>query len=111
MEQRTRSRLLWCGECCRPGLRQLFGAVGGALPFEVVGTLTAAGTAIIKADKGCACLTYIGPKKVLDRLHIGFNTCSWHLDWCCSDFIHLGGLLLYFGHPVCLYFGQPFCPE
>ena len=33
------------------GLLQLFGAIGGAVPFEVVGTLPAAGTAIIKADR------------------------------------------------------------
>ena len=33
------------------GLQQLFGAIGGAIPFEVLGTLPAAGTAIVKADK------------------------------------------------------------
>ncbi len=35
------------------GLRQLFGSVGGAVPFEVVGTLAVEGAAIIKADRGC----------------------------------------------------------
>ena len=35
------------------GLRQLFGSVGGAVPFEVVGTLAVEGAAIVKADRGC----------------------------------------------------------
>ena len=37
------------------GLLQLFGAVGGAIPFEVLGTLPAAGTAFIKADRRWVC--------------------------------------------------------
>lgn len=37
------------------GLLQLFGAIGGAIPFEVLGTLPAAGTAIIKADRRWVC--------------------------------------------------------
>jgi hypothetical protein len=40
------------------GLRQLFGSVGGAVPFEVVGTLAIEGAAIIKADRGCGFAPY-----------------------------------------------------
>ena len=37
------------------GLLRLFGAIGGAIPFEVLGTLPAAGTAVIKADRRWVC--------------------------------------------------------
>ncbi|KAK9839805.1 hypothetical protein WJX81_003043 [Elliptochloris bilobata] len=34
------------------GLQQLFGTIGGALPFEVVGMLPGAGRAVVRADRG-----------------------------------------------------------